>query len=233
MKLKKERKTLLERAAGETKWHYLIQSLGELILGIVLIALPQQRVSILCIAMGALLMIYGGINIYLFVVNNWTDVFGGQMIYGVILTAIGLAFLTRQDEMIMLTSVVFGILILIDSIIDLRRALLFREAKRPRWYILMILAFVTAVFGTLFIVRPELFGELLMIVIGVLLIYEAVSTLVLLFVIGHLKDNLATAAPTGPVSGDSETGTYTPAGDAAGYTDDSAFLPPETDTNVL
>ncbi len=231
MKLKKERKTLLERAAGETKWHYLIQSLGELIFGIVLIALPQQRVSILCIAMGILLMIYGSINIYLFIVNDWTDVFGGQMIYGVVLTSIGLAFLTRQAEMILLTSVVFGILILIDSVIDLRRALLLREASRTHWYILLILALVTAVFGTLFLVFPELFGELLMIIMGVVLIYEAISTLVLLFVFGHLKDSLATAVHTNTDA--SETDTYPSTADAPGYADDSSFQPIKTDTNVL
>ena len=209
MKIKKERKTLLERAAGEIKWHYLIQSLAELILGIVLIALPAQRVSILCIAMGVLLMIYGAINIYTFVINNWNDVFGDQMLYGVILTALGLAFLTRQNDMMMLTSVVFGILIIIDSIIDLRRALLFRRAAYKRWYILLILTLITATFGTLFIVLPDLFGDLLMIVIGILLIYEAVSTFVLLFIISRLKDNIATAAPA------AETGAPVPENEAA------------------
>lgn len=195
MKLKKERKaqkTLAERAARETKWHYLIQSLGELILGIVIIALPEQRTKILCIAMGILLMIYGAINIYLFIVNNWNEFFGDEMLYGVILTALGLAFLTRQEDMIKLTSVVFGILILIDSIIDLRRALLFRQFNRKLWYTLLILALLTAVFGTLFIVYPNLFGNIIMIFIGILLIYEAVSTFVLLFVISRLKDDLAT-----------------------------------------
>lgn len=195
MKLKKERKaqkTLAERAARETKWHYLIQSLGELILGIVIIALPEQRTKILCIAMGILLMIYGAINIYLFIVNNWNEFFGDEMLYGVILTALGLAFLTRQEDMIKLTSVVFGILILIDSIIDLRRALLFRQFNLKLWYTLLILALLTAVFGTLFIVYPNLFGNIIMIFIGILLIYEAVSTFVLLFVISRLKDDLAT-----------------------------------------
>lgn len=207
MKLKKERKTLLERAAGEIKWHYLIQSLAELILGIVLIALPAQRVSILCIAMGILLMVYGAINIYTFVINNWNDVFGDQMLYGVILTALGLAFLTRPNDMMMLTSVVFGILIIIDSIIDMRRALLFRRAGYKRWYILLILTLITATFGTLFIVLPNLFGDLLMIVIGVLLIYEAVSTFVLLFIISRLKDNLATSAPAAETAADASGNT--------------------------
>ena len=201
MKIKKERKTLLERAVSEIKWHYLIQSLAELVLGIVLIALPEQRVSILCIAMGILLMVYGGINIYTFVINNWNDVFGDQMLYGVILTALGLAFLTRQNDMMMLTSVVFGILVIIDSIIDLRRALLFCQAGYKRWYILLILTLITAAFGTLFIVYPNLFGDFLMIVIGVLLIYEAVSTFVLLFIISRLKDSIATSAPAAEVGG--------------------------------
>lgn len=220
MKIKKERKTLLERVSGETKWHYLIQSLAELVLGIVLIALPQQRVSILCIAMGILLMVYGGINIYLFVINNWNNLFGDEMLYGVILTALGLAFLTRQNDMFMLTSVVFGILILIDSILDLRRALLFREAKCQRWYILLILSLITAAFGTLFIVRPELFGDLLMIVIGVLLIYEAVSTFILLFIMGGLKNDLATSgSATSSAASASDSTTNADAEDAAFMSD--------------
>ncbi len=218
MKIKKERKTLLECAAGEIKWHYLIQSLGELILGIVLIALPSQRISILCIAMGILLMVYGGINIYTFVINNWNDIFGDQMLYGIILTALGLAFLTRRNDMMMLTSVVFGILIIIDSIIDLRRALLFRKASYKYWYILLILTLVTAVFGTLFIVRPDIFGEALMLVIGALLIYEAVSTFVLLFIISRLKDHLATSAPA------AQTGIGTP---------ENAFMTSQNNQDIL
>lgn len=181
---------MLQRVSEEIKWHYLIQSIGELALGIVLIALPEQRTGILCIAMGILLMVYGLLNVYLFVVNHWNELFGDEMLYGIMLTALGLAFLTRRELMIELTTVVFGILILIDSVIDLRRALLLRKLQIRQWTILLVIGLITAVFGVLFIVYPNLFKTLLLIFVGVILIFEAVSTWVLLFIFARLRSDL-------------------------------------------
>lgn len=190
MKLKREPKPMLQRVSEEIKWHYLIQSIGELALGIVLIALPEQRTGILCIAMGILLMVYGLLNVYLFVVNHWNELFGDEMLYGIMLTALGLAFLTRRELMIELTTVVFGILILIDSVIDLRRALLLRKLNIRQWTVLLVIGLITAVFGVLFIVYPNLFKTLLLIFVGVILIFEAVSTWVLLFIFARLRSDL-------------------------------------------
>ena len=171
---KRDANLIIEDSANETKAILIFQSVVELILGFFLIFFPSNSSKILCIIFGVLMAGYGIFDIISFITKSRPYTFRQGLFSGVVTTALGLAFIVQAEQLKNLLSIVLGIIIIIESIVNLRRALLIKELDFSYWYITLILSVLTFAAGLTIIVYPDLFTNFIFILIGIIIVVQCV-----------------------------------------------------------
>mgnify|MGYP002580753575 FL=1 len=77
--------------------------------------------------------------------------------------------------------VILGLFIVVDGLVNLKRALELRRMLYLRWTVPLVLSAVSAVLGLVIVFQPFLAAEALVMLIGAVLIYEGLSDLWTIF----------------------------------------------------
>lgn len=191
---RKDRSGILERALREFRWSFIITALVFIILGALLVLRPQLGIDMLSYTVGGALAIYGGFNILSFLFSRERSL-SFELVIGVITAAIGIFALVSPTTIFDIIQIVLGLVICIDSLLGMKRAFALRDLGLKSWWPMLLLSVVTTILGILFMVNKGLFGNALMVAIGIVLLYQGVSDLVTVIrisVVGRrLKEDLS------------------------------------------
>ncbi|MEG1072105.1 MAG: DUF308 domain-containing protein [Oscillospiraceae bacterium] len=160
------------------KISFILTALIYVALGVVLLFWPDMTSTILCFTLGIALTVYGALLIIgFFAKGDSNRTFQFELMVGIIAAAIGLFALIRPDAVLKILPITFGVIILIDSFVNLKRTLELHQMGYEKWWVVLILALLTAALALLVIFNP--FGALntLIMVIGGILIYQGISDL--------------------------------------------------------
>jgi uncharacterized membrane protein HdeD (DUF308 family) len=172
-------------------------------LGVVLLLWPDLSSRLLCMILGATLLIAGaGYIISYFARRSRLATLQFEIILGIVLAILGLWLLLRPDIFLSLLQFVFGAVLVIHGVIDLQAAFHLQGAGYERWWLALILALLTVVLGAVIILDPFTTLNALLMLIGVALIYDGISDLLLIFRLSRVFRAVAevveeaTAVPT-------------------------------------
>ena len=112
-----------------------------------------------------------GFNVLSFVFSQ-ERAFTFELVIGVLTAAIGIFALLSPDSIRDILSVVLGLVVIIDSLIGIKRAFTLRELELSGWWVRLTLSVAAAILGVLFMLQKELFGRALLIVVGCVLLYQ-------------------------------------------------------------
>ena len=154
----------------------LMTSLAYIVLGIVTVVFPQKVLDVLCYALGGAMTVYGLFNIISFFVDREGGMYF-ELVIGVISTGFGIFALFSPTSI--------GIIIIVDSIMDMKHSLTLRSLGMRKWWIPFIIAIVMIIFSLTTIFFTNIFGALLMIALGIALIYEGVSGFLLIILLSR------------------------------------------------
>lgn len=184
---------MLEQAVREFRWSFIVTALAFVALGLVLIIWPDTSMNVLCYLVGGALTLYGGFNVLSFLFSR-DRTFTFELVIGVITAAIGIFSLFSPNSIRDILSIILGLVIIIDSLIGIKRAFTLRELGLEPWWIGLVLSVAAAFLGAMFMINKEMFGQALLIAVGAVLLYQGVSDLVSIIhisVLGkRLKKNL-------------------------------------------
>ena len=182
---KKAPEILIEEIKCETKVPYIFQAVLEAVLGFFLVFSPVDTSNITFIVIGSIITAYGVFDVISFITNHRPYSFRQGLFSGVLITVIGVAFIVQAMELINLLSIILGTLIIIESIINVRRALIIRNLEFNYWYIPFILSFLTMILSGVIVLYPGVFGEggLIHIITGIIFIIVAAIDIWSIFVI--------------------------------------------------
>ena len=180
---KHKEKTWLEATLREFRWSFVVTALAFAALGLVLMLWPDASMHVLCYLVGGALTLYGGFNVLNFVFSR-ERAFTFELVVGVLTAAIGI-FSIRD-----ILSIVLGLVVIIDSLVGIKRAFTLRDLELSSWWVRLLLSVAAAILGALFMVQKELFGRALLIVIGAVLLYQGLSDLISVIQISILGKRL-------------------------------------------
>ena len=182
---KKAPEILIEEIKCETKVPYIFQAVLEAVLGFFLVFSPVDTSNITFIVIGSIITAYGVFDVISFITNHRPYSFRQGLFSGVLITVIGVAFIVQAMELINLLSIILGTLIIIESIINVRRALIIRNLEFNYWYIPFILSFLTMILSGVIVLYPGVFGEggLIHIITGIIFIIVGAIDIWSIFVI--------------------------------------------------
>ncbi|MEG2015199.1 MAG: DUF308 domain-containing protein, partial [Clostridia bacterium] len=151
-------------------------------LGIVLMAIPNIAVSLICYLIGGVLVVSGAITILNFLF------FGDQLFgfaYGIFNILIGILFVSLAKTELMETffAVAIAIIFVTESVFKMQTSLDYKRLGVANWWVEFVLSIIVFVFATLlFILRCVGAGDT-GVFLGITLIADGVSTiLTLIFV---------------------------------------------------
>ena len=190
--MKKEKNDFpLRTAAKEIKISFVLTAVVDLILGVILLFAPEHVTDVLVMLISAGITIYGVFNILSFIFSRGMTAYSFELLIGICTTAFGVFSFISPSFLPSVLFIVFGLMIIVSSISGIKRALTLKSYGFDRWYFMLISAIVTLVLAISIVAFPNLYGNMLIMAIGIVMILEAVSDLLGIHRLSKfIKDNV-------------------------------------------
>jgi len=155
------------------KWGYIITSVIFCITGLLIVACPGISVSLFCYILGALLAVSGIIKIIgYFSRDLYMLAFQFDLALGILLCILGLVMILYPEVVLHVIFFLIGITVLTDSLFKVQTAYDAKKFGLRQWWIILISALLTCIFGILIIIDPFGGAKLTMVIAGITLILE-------------------------------------------------------------
>lgn len=148
-----------------------------LILGIILLIHPMAVGKAVCYIMGIVALCYGAWRIYAYwKVREMAGFFQIDLITGVVLVVLGLTALCRPSLLISILPAIIGLIILMDGLVTVNKAVNLRKLDY-RWKYLLFSGLAIMILGLILVVNPFGSAMLMMRFLGITLIFDAACEL--------------------------------------------------------
>lgn len=165
------------------KTGYIIISILLCVLGIVLIAVPDFSVTLLCVLGGGIMMLFGLVKIIGYCSKDlYRLAFQFDLAFGILFVVLGFILIIRTDAMVNLICIVMGICVLADALLKIQISIDSRAFGIKKWWLILAMAILTGVAGFLLIFRPSESIQTIMILFGIALITEGVLNLITILI---------------------------------------------------
>lgn len=181
----------------------IISALAYIVLGFVMIFYPDKVSIALCYTLGGALTVYGLFNLITYFTSKQAS-FGFEMIVGIAATAFGVFFLISPQSILGMIFSIIGILIIVDSTIDIKRSFQLKSFGVKYWWISFVVSALIIIFAITTIIFPGFFADIIMIILGIALVYEGISGLTLIATIGHYAKKISNESKMINITPDNE-----------------------------
>ena len=149
------------------------------VLGIVLIAVPDFSVTLLCRLGGGIMMLFGLVKVIGYCSKDlYRLAFQFDLAFGILLMALGIILIIRADAMVNLICIVMGICVLADALLKIQISIDSKTFGIQKWWLILAMAILTGVAGFLLVFRPSESIQVIVILLGISLITEDVLNLI-------------------------------------------------------
>jgi uncharacterized membrane protein HdeD (DUF308 family) len=171
---------------------FVIASIAYIVLGVFMVIKSQAVANGINDVFGVIMLIYGVINVIVFFMNkDADDNLFLELATGVIAIGLGIFSLVAQDLMQQILFYAIGGVLLIDALVNIKRAVNLRYMGFPRWNLFLIAAIIGVILGILCIVFYTVIPQSVVVFFGVSLIYEGVSSLVVLLIDARVRKRVS------------------------------------------
>lgn len=161
------------------KTGYIMVSVLLCIMGIVLIAVPDFSVTLLCKLSGGIMILFGLVKIMGYCSKDlYRLAFQFDLAFGILLMALGIILIIRTDAMVNLICIVMGICVLADALLKIQISIDSKVFGIQKWWLILAMAILTGVAGFLLVFRPSESIQIIIILLGISLITEGVLNLI-------------------------------------------------------
>lgn len=170
----------------EMKHNWMFSAILSIVLGLILLIFPGITIRVVCFLLAGLSLIFGVTRMIRYFKQEaaYPEFFRGDLMVGLFAIAIGLFMLLRADLVVQFIPIIFGIVLMASGIAGIQRAVDAQRSGYDRWGVLLALAILTIALGVLLLINP--FGpvKVAVAVIGASLIYEGISDLLSMHLVG-------------------------------------------------
>ncbi|MBE6896021.1 MAG: hypothetical protein E7477_02865 [Ruminococcaceae bacterium] len=157
---------------------YFIMSVLLFAVGLCLIIWPSFITKVICYIIGSIALIAGIIELVIFFVRDISvKTVSYSLIIGFLSSIFGLILLLKPDNSAVFFSMLFGVFIIIDSVLKLQTSFELRNLGVLRWWVNLILALASAVLGVLLVINPFATTNILFIFMGISLVVDALENI--------------------------------------------------------
>ena len=182
----------------------MLLSIAYIVIGMMLLIMPQTSLLWICYAFGAVVLITGIVCLIQYARLRGTGFTAPFMLVGGVITAgLGIFTLAKPQVVASFLPIVFGIFIVVDGLSRIGSAIDLAKRKGQKWWVLLLLSIVSVALGILLVLHPFGAAVSVVMVCGILLIVEGAMNLgCSLYAAMELRtlDRMATAAANAAMS---------------------------------
>ena len=182
----------------------MLLSIAYIIIGLLLLVMPQTSLLWICYAFGAVVLVTGIACLIQYARIRGTGFTAPFMLVGGVITAgLGVFTLAKPQVVASFLPVVFGIFILVDGFSRIGTAVDLAKRKGQKWWMLLLLSIVSIGLGVLLVLHPFDAAVSVVMLCGILLIVEGALNLgCVLYAAMELRtlDRMANAAANAAMS---------------------------------
>ena len=148
------------------------------LLGLVLLLWPELSTSVLCFALGLILLLCGLGDVIEFLRHRDGSLYAALHLgVGVILAAVGLWLMSQPTLVTVVIPRIVGVLICFHGFSDVSDAMTIRKNGSSRWTAAGLLGLVTLVLGVVLVICPFKAFTTVVRLLGAFLLYDGISDL--------------------------------------------------------
>ena len=159
---------------------YLFDGVALVILGVILLLLPQVSLKVLCIAIGVGLIVMGLIKLIFFAANANGERRIVDIPIGIVQLVLGFALIIESAFFISLFQIVVGVILIYGSLLMLIHAFNLRYVRGVMFVLSIIFGLLTLAAGVIIVLNPVEFADFMMQLMGVALIVEGLALIVVM-----------------------------------------------------
>lgn len=172
------------------KANYTLSAAICVLIGLVLIIWPGTSTQIVCMALGGVLLLYGLVQIVLYLfVKERTLYLQGMLVLGIVFSVMGIWILLRPEYIIAAVPMIIGMIIVIHGIHNAAQAMELKKMGYEKWWMALLFGVLTIAFGGVLIYNPFSVVNTVVRVIGGFLVYDGLSDMWILSRIFKVKKN--------------------------------------------
>lgn len=175
----------LEKFLKKTGWSSLISSIIFAILGIILIAKPEETVKLVSYILGGIFVLIGIIRIINYVVTKGKyDIYNDGMLFGIIAIILGIVTICYSRQIGNIFRVLIGIWIVYSSIVRMNTSFKLKVLEDRIWIYSLLIAIIMLLCGIYIACNP---GAILMTIGTVILIYSILDIIESIIFLNNIK----------------------------------------------
>lgn len=163
----------------DLKMEMILINAATIILGILMVAIPDSINGLICQTLGVLLCLWGIIRIISYFRMRADEIFGSfGMVQGCAMLGFGIFFLANPNFFVQIIDMALAIILLVTAIVKIQYAFDYMKLNSSHWWIHLIGAVVMLAVGILALTRPFGIANIIMVFIGCGLIFSGVWDLI-------------------------------------------------------
>lgn len=160
----------------ELKWDALLKGALYILLGVVAFLIPETMEKTLAYLIAVVLILAGAVSMICYLLRSARDnYYRNDFLYGLVGIALGIIVLYKIELIISLVPVILGIMVLISGCAKLQDVIDMKRMNSGNWIVLLVIAGIDVLFGTLLIANPFKAATILFRLIGLGLVFSGVT----------------------------------------------------------
>ncbi len=149
-----------------------------IIVGLLLIIRPEMTAGLFCRICGIILILFGIVKLFGYFSRDLLQLaFQFDFAMGIISILIGLVMMLWSNRLLELLTIIIGLFMLADALLRIQTALDAKQIGVKKWWIILIVALITAVIGAMLFFRPYFGTKVVVMLIGLNLIIDGILNL--------------------------------------------------------
>lgn len=132
----------------------IASSLFLLVVGLVMLFLPDLTNKIIGIIIGVMFLLSGGNTVYKYMKRDGAKLYSFNMIFGIILFVLGIIIILVPFSVSTFITVCLGLYLIVTGANKVTYGVWFKIGNDPSWLITMVIGLMLILFGILVIVNP-------------------------------------------------------------------------------
>lgn len=166
-----------KRNIHEIHVSFTLSAVIHIILGLLLIFMPDISRRLLCMLFGTGVSVYGLLNIVSYMLEKGESTYTPTLFLGICALALGVFSLFNPTFLIGFLFTIIALIVIIASVGGVRRALHLHRFGFIRWRVPLACSLITLLLALSVILFPSLYGNLLMMACGMLLTFGGICDL--------------------------------------------------------
>ena len=158
------------------KANYTVSAIVCVIIGLVLVIWPGTSTQVVCKVLGGVLLVYGALQILLYLFAKEKSFYHqGMLVLGIIFAVIGAWILVKPEMIIAAVPVIMGIIIIAHGLHNTVQAIRLKGLNYEKWWFALLLGVLTVVLGGVLVYNPFTVVDTVVRIIGAFLVYDGLS----------------------------------------------------------